>query len=179
MKKQLFDKFPILDLSKYILRELDMDDYLDIYEIYSDNETLKYQTMGCFKGEQDAKDFIEEVLKAYQDKRFVRWAIEMKGDCKLIGLIALYDINVEDGTAKLGYILNRNYWHKSIMYENLKYLIDFLFEKVDLKLLEVQIHPENNDSINLASKLGFIQKEGNKEISSIRKSGILMKLLNN
>ncbi len=163
-----------LENERYILRIVNQRDYLDVYEIYSDEETLKYQMMKPFQSKEEAKDFIKKMLKGYHNKEFIRWAVERKEDHKLIGLLTLKDINNKDKTAELGYILNKKYWHQGIMYETVSHLIDFLFHMLCLKALKVQIHPENTSSINLALALGFIEKKGNDR----KENGVIMELIN-
>ena len=66
-------------------------------------------------------------------------------------------IDDENNSAKIGYILNRQYWNKSVMSHNLQVIIDFLKKETCLKVIQAQIHPDNIGSIKLAEKMGFKQ----------------------
>ncbi len=162
--KQLFDEFPIINSREYLLRKIEIEDYLDVYEIYSDKVALTYQAMDSLKSHEEAKKYIQNILTCYDKKIFLRWVIEDKKTSKVIGLIALHHINVEEKTAQIGYILNRKYWNHKIMTENLSLVLNFLQDKKYFNLIRAEIHPDNLPSIKLAKKLGFIEADYKKDV---------------
>lgn len=139
------------------MRQANLNDIRDILEIYSDEETLKYQAMNTFETREESEKYIQRILNGFENRWFIRWGIEEKTSNKLIGLIALHHIDDENNSAKIGYILNRQYWNKSVMSHNLQSLIDFLKNETSLKIIQAQIHPDNIGSIKLAEKMGFKQ----------------------
>ncbi|MGV8981149.1 hypothetical protein [Clostridium sp.] len=44
-----FDNFPQLESEKFTLREVKEQDYISVYEIYSDEEAVKYQQICAMK----------------------------------------------------------------------------------------------------------------------------------
>ncbi len=186
MKKlyKLFENFPQLELENYILRKLKDLDFTEIFEIYSDAETIKYEGIEPIETEEQSKKYIENILNGYKNKFFIRWGIEDKTNKQIIGLIALHHIDYKNFSSQIGYILNRRYWHKNIMNQSLNEVISFIFNNTEIHRLEVSIHPDNISSIKLAEKLGFLM-EGLLRHSAYNKATetfedrIIMGLVNN
>lgn len=61
--------------------------------------------------------------------------------------------------ADLGYDLRPEYWNSGIMTEALGAVIDFTFNKIQVNRIEASVSNENNASIRVLEKLGFV-KEG-------------------
>lgn len=160
--KELFERFPILYTKNYLLRALEKGDYKQIYEIYKDEDAVRYQGIRAAKSSDEGKKFIEYVNKGYENKQFLRWGICSVSDNTLIGICSLHHIDIFNSVGEVGYMLNKKYWRKNIMSEVMGEVIEFLFHEVKLNRLEASIHPENLASIRLCEKLGFM-REGLKQ----------------
>lgn len=153
-----FNEFPLIELDKFNLRKIRISDFREIYDIYSCEETVKFEGMRILKDEKEAKEFIENILNGYENKYFIRWGLTKKDIDEIIGLVALHHIDYKNYTAQIGYILNRKYWGNNIATEVLFNVIKFIFDKTEIHRLEVSIHPNNNASIRVAEKIGFVRE---------------------
>ena len=158
------DKFPKLDTEKFILREIKFNDYKEFYEIYSNDDAVRYQQMKPIMSLEEAKKAANFFKSAYKNKKIIRWGITNKGNDNIIGFITLHSFDKVNFKADIGYMLNKNYWDKKIMSEVGKVVIDYGFNEIGLHRIEANIHPNNIASINLSLKLGF-RKEGVKKDS--------------
>lgn len=180
----IFEDFPIIELEEYNLRKIKMLDFKEIYNIYSDEETVNFEGIKVIKTEAQAKEYIQNILKGYEKKYFIRWCIARKDSDEVIGLVALHHIDYRNYSAQIGYILNKRYWRKNIMSQVLNAVIKFIFNETEIHRLEAIIHPDNKASLMLAEKLGFI-KEGFKRDSAYNKETqkfediVIMGLINN
>ena len=154
-----FDKFPQIQNESFILSEVKKDDYSSLYEIYSDDETIKYQQIDTMKTIEQSQKSVQSFLQGFINRKFIRWCISRKEDDKVIGLITLHDFDNWNSKTEIGYMLNRKYWGQNIMSEVGREIIKFTFETIRLNRIEASIHPENIASIKLSEKLGF-KKEG-------------------
>ena len=68
-----FNTFPNLESKRFVLREVKEKDYLSIYEIYSDNDTVKYQQMGTMQTMEQAHKSVQAFLRGFENKKFIRW----------------------------------------------------------------------------------------------------------
>lgn len=89
----------------------------------------------------------KEVLESYiEDDN--RWAIELKEEGKVIGSIMLYpDENRGRYYAKsINYYLSEEYWNKGYMTEDIKRVITYVFEEMNIDLLSAFHIPNNSNS---------------------------------
>ncbi|MEK6833465.1 MAG: GNAT family protein [Nanoarchaeota archaeon] len=81
--------------------------------------------------------------------------IELKSNHKLIGEIDIYRVDRFIGKATMGYWLGEYYWRQGIMYEAAQAIIEFAFNKLKLKRIELDTSTKNIPSNGLIKKLGF------------------------
>lgn len=162
------DKFPQLESERFILREIKEQDYLSLYEIYSDADAVKYQQIGAMKTIKQAHQSVQAFLQGFQDKKFIKWCVTSKENDTIIGLITLHSFNFCNAQAEIGFMLNKRYWRQNIMGEVSNEIIRFAFEIIKLNRIEASIHPDNIASIKLSEKLGF-KREGLKKEAAYNK----------
>lgn len=162
----MFMEFPWLETERFILREVRMEDCKDIYDIYCDEEAVRFQGITNMTSIEQAKRSVNFFLNGFVDKKFVKWGIARKEDNKIIGIITLHHIDAWSFRAEIGYMLNRKFWRKHVMSEVAEKVIEYAFKEVELNRIEAHAHPDNIASIKLCEKLGF-QREGLKKQSDI------------
>lgn len=101
-----FDKFPQLESKRFILREVKERDYISLYEIYSDEDAVRYQQISTMKTIEQAQKSVRAFLQGFKNKKFIRWCIATKENDKVIGLITLHDFNNWNSQAEMGFMLN-------------------------------------------------------------------------
>ncbi|MGH4123157.1 MAG: GNAT family N-acetyltransferase [Clostridium sp.] len=167
----IFNEFPMLETERFILREVVETDYPAIYDIYSDEDAVKYQQIKSMSTIEQAKKSVEFFINGFKTKKFIRWCIALKKNDDVIGLITLHDFDIWNSKSEIGYMLNKKYWGQNIMSEVSKKVIDYAFEVIELNRIEALIDPENIASIKLNIKLRF-EKEGlKKEAAYNRRTG--------
>jgi len=162
----MFNRFPSLETSRFILREVSMGDCEDIFDIYCDEEAVRFQGINAIESMEHARKSVNFFRSGFEDKKFVKWCIVKKEDNMVIGIITLHEINIWHLRAEIGYMLNRKYWRQNVMSEVGERILKYAFNEVGFNRIEAYIHPENIASIRLSEKLGF-QKEGLKKKSDI------------
>lgn len=164
--ENLFSSFEKFDIGDYIIRNINENDYVDIYSIYGDREVMRYDMDNLLKSLDDAKNNIKLIHRAISNKWFIRWAVIYKQTNEFIGTIALHHFEFDKKKVQIGYNLKKSYWRKGIMSNVLKSTIDYLQLNSSLEEIEASIDIENIASVMLAEKLGFELKtrENNKLI---------------
>lgn len=148
-----FEDIKNIETTNFKLREIKLEDYEDIYNIYSDEETLKYQCPLPIKSLEEAREYTEKITeKAKKDENFIRGSVTRKDEEKVLGVCSLHK---EGKKIEIGYMLNRLYCRQNIMTEVLANVIDFVKNNLDINTIEASIHPQNIASIKLCEKLGF------------------------
>jgi len=158
----MFKEFPWLETERFILREVSMEDCKDIYDIYCDEEAVKFQGIASMTSMEQAKKSVNFFLNGFVDKKFLKWCIARKEDNKVIGIITLHHIDVWSFRGEIGYMLNKKFWRQNVMSEAGEKIIKYAFNEVGFNRIEAHVHPDNRASIRLCEKLGF-QREGLKK----------------
>jgi RimJ/RimL family protein N-acetyltransferase len=77
----------------------------------------------------------------------------------VIGTTTLFNLNLDNGRAELGYAMASAYWGEGYMHEALQALLSHAFDVMNLRRLEADVDPRNAGSIRTLERLGF-QREG-------------------
>ncbi|MFV8376102.1 GNAT family N-acetyltransferase [Flavobacterium sp. LB1P71] len=158
-----FNPFPNLETERLLLRRIDANDVNEIFALRSNSETMKYIPRPLVKTTEDALEHIAMIDAKIETNEGINWAITLKDDPKLIGLIGHYRIKPEHFRAEIGYMLLPEFNGKGIIPEAVKEAIRYGFEVMQLHSIEAIIHPENFGSEKVLQKSGFVKEAHLKE----------------
>lgn len=153
-----FTPFPNLETERLQLRRVVNSDVNEIFALRSDKETMKYIPRPLVKTKEDALEHIALIDSKIDNNEGINWAITLKNDPKLIGLIGHYRIKPEHYRAEIGYMLLPEYHGKGIITEAIKEVVKFGFEIMKLHSIEAVIDPENFASEKVLQKNGFVKE---------------------
>ena len=154
-----FSPFPNLETERLLLRRVDANDMKEILALRSNPETMKYIPRPLVKTNEDALEHIAMIDSKIESNEGINWAITLKDNPKLIGVIGHYRIKPENYRAEIGYMLLPEYHGKGIISEAVKEAVNYGFNVMKLHSIEAIIDPENHGSARVLEKNGFI-KEG-------------------
>ena len=140
-----------LESERLLLRRFQPDDWPDLHEYLSQEETVKYEPYGVFSEESSQ----EEATQRAQNNDF--WAVSLKSNGKLIG--NLYAAKRDFDTWELGYVFNAKYHGAGYATEAARALVDMLFRSQGAHRVAAMCNPENERSWKLLERLGF-RREG-------------------
>ena len=158
-----FTPFPILETDRLILRRLSAEDVLEIFALRSDKEVMKYIPRPLAKSIEDAQAHIALIDEKIENNEGINWAITLKDNPKLIGIIGHYRIKPEHFRAEIGYMLLPEYQGNGIISEAIKEVVYYGFEVMKLHSIEAIIDPENHASEKVLQKNGFVKEAHLKE----------------
>lgn len=120
--------------------------------------------------EQDAKDYISEILSADENETF---AFAITADNKVIGSIGVFrQKNIHRRTAELGYYIAEEYWGKGIMTEAVIQTCEYVFEKSDIIRIYAEPFAYNTASCRVLEKAGF-QYEGTLRDNAVKNGRVI------
>ncbi|MDR4926198.1 GNAT family N-acetyltransferase [Peribacillus simplex] len=151
--------FPILETELLILRELVEGDALDILKCFSNPEVLRYYGQTPLTNTDQVKQIIRNFSKNFDEKRGIKWGIELKGKKGIIGTIGFQEWSHEHKRAELSYALFPNEWGNGYATEAASKVISYGFKELDLTRIGAVVFIENKASSKLLTNLGF-KKEG-------------------
>jgi [ribosomal protein S5]-alanine N-acetyltransferase len=151
--------FPILETNRLHLREIKPEDAQSIYDCFSKDEVTQYYGQETLTTLEQAQQFVAFFEKNYQEKRGIRWGIQIKGESTLIGTIGFNAWSPKNKRAEIGYELHPAHWRKGYATEAVSKVISYGFEELALTRIGAVVFTDNKPSNDLLVKLGFA-KEG-------------------
>lgn len=151
MEHNNLNNFPELTTERLHLRQLSESDVQEIFLLRSDTLINRYLARKPCKTVADAMEFIQNIKK----NSVFYWAIEQKGNQKLIGTICIFDISKTIKKGEIGFELLAAYQRKGIMREAAEKIIEYCLQVLELKTIDAYTHRDNESSINILKRLNF------------------------
>jgi len=160
-------RFPELRTERLLLRRITKRDRSAIFEIFSDEETLRYYDIDPFQKKQEADELIGFFAERERRGVGIRWAIALPGrgedsdgslwkNSKLIGTCGFNRFERSEARRGIiGYDLAKEYWGRGYVPEAMQAVIRYGFENLGLNRIEAYAEPGNRASIRVLEKLGF------------------------
>ena len=158
-----FNPFHNLETERLILRRVDKNDIKEVLALRSNPETMKYIPRPLLKNNEDALAQIAMIDEKIESNEGINWAITIKGDPRLIGVIGHYRIQKENYRAEIGYMILPEYNGKGIVTEAVREAVKYGFDVMKLHSIEAVIEPGNLASAKVLEKNGFIKEAHLKE----------------
>lgn len=147
----------VLETERLRFRRLEISDAEDLFRIYSDTEVMKFMGESPPSIEAERNNIEAHIKKYYQTGSFGFWATIFKESGKFIGRCGLLTSQIAGkDEIEIGYLLDRNFWGKNLATEAACGILDFAFQRLDLKRIVAVIHPENLASKKVAEKAGMV-----------------------
>jgi [ribosomal protein S5]-alanine N-acetyltransferase len=158
-----FSPFPILETNRLILRRVLPTDVKEMFELRSNPETMKYIPRPLLTNHEEALAHIKMMDDKIETNEGINWAITLKGENKMLGVIGHYRIKPEHYRAEVGYMILPEYHGKGITTEAVQCVVDYGFNTMQLHSIEGVIDPENGASERILQKCGFVKEAHFKE----------------
>lgn len=159
---------PVIETPRLILRKLRLMDAADMLEYTSDREIALSTLNIPLELLVDSVYEIEDALEGYANNSLLDWAIEYRGDGRMIGRIGLLNYHMGHARADLGYALNRKYWGQGLATEAARAVIDFGFGTLRLNRIGAFVLPDNAASMRVLAKIGMQHEGIQREVNAIR-----------
>ena len=145
----------ILQTQRLTLREMTLDDLPHISKILQDAETMTAYE-GPFSDEE-TYTWVKRQLERYRKEGIGLWAVILNDTGELIGQCGISLQNVEgEKIPEIGYLFNRQYWHKGYAIEAAKACLDYGFNTLSLPELFTIVRDTNIPSMNVAIRNGMV-----------------------
>jgi len=150
---------PIITTERVVLRWVSEDDIDSLYEVFSDPQVMRYWATPPYTRREAAVELQREIASGNESGTMLKWGLALRDSDRLIGTTTLFNLNLDNERAEIGYALGRAHWGKGYMNEALQGLLTHAFEVMQLRRLEADVDPRNANSIRTLERLGF-QREG-------------------
>ena len=150
-----FLPFQNLESERLLLRQITLDDVSAVFALRSNPETMKYIPRPLVTTIEEVTNHIKMIQDKIETNEGINWAITLKGDPKMIGIIGHYRIRWEHFRSEIGYMLLPEYHGKGIVTEAIQLMIHYGFNEMRIHSLEAIIAPENSASARVLEKNNF------------------------
>ena len=146
-----------LETERLALRRLRKDEAQDIFDNWaSDDEVARFWSWDAHRDIEETQGLLDGWVGQYEDEKYYHWAIEPKETGKNGGFIYLTDINDEDGTCSVHYLVSRKFWNMGFATEALGRLLDFALNEVGFEKVYSYHHEDNAASGRVMEKAGMV-----------------------
>ncbi|MGB5382982.1 MAG: GNAT family N-acetyltransferase [Lutimonas sp.] len=142
------------------LRALEPEDLDFLFEVENDVKNWEVSTTQKPFSRKDLKDYLLNSNKDIYEVKQLRLVIERKSDNKSVGLIDLFDFDPYNKRAGLGILIKEEFQHMGFASSSIELFNDYAFRYVDLNQIYAHVPANNNASVALFTKMGFV-KSGN------------------
>lgn len=165
MNEQIFNKFPVLETERIMIRQMHKTDIDVIYDFNSCSDSLKYIIREPFKTKEEASDKLSFFLSGIEDKSAFWWVFTLKETGENIGYGGLFDISQVHNRTEIGYGLIKKYWHKGYMSEIISEILNFGISTAQFHKIYGTVIFGNKTSVRLLEKNNFVKEAHFKEHS--------------
>ena len=139
-----------------ILRKVRREDAPLYFErIGSREKVTRYMLFMPHRSIADSVETIGNVLRRYESGRCYRWAIALKEDDSIIGIIELLRFDEAEGSCSFAYMIGDEFWGRGYGTQALKAALDFGFEQMELNAVEADHMAANPASGAVMRKAGM------------------------
>ena len=153
-----FHPFKNLESKRLLLRRVIETDVDEIFELRSNPETMKFIPRPLAKTKEDALVHFKTINENIENNKGINWAITLKGNPKLIGIIGHYRIQPENHRCEIGYMILPQYNGHGIVTEAIKLVLEYGFDDLQMHSIEAVIDSENKASERGLQKNGFVKE---------------------
>lgn len=150
---------PVITTPRVVLRWISENDIDGLYDVFSDPQVMRYWSTAPLPNREAAAAMQREIADGNLRDTMMKWGLALRESNHIIGTTTLFNLNLDNGRAEIGYAMGRAYWGKGYMHEALQALLSHAFEVLELRRLEADVDPRNAASIRTLERLGF-QREG-------------------
>ena len=150
---------PTINANRVSLRWISEEDVDALYRIFSNTEVMRYWGTPPLADRNAAVKLLQEIHDGFRLQTSLKWGIARRTDDALIGTASLFNLNLDNHRAEIGYCLDRPQWGNGYMNEALQALLAYGFRELALHRIEADVDPRNSASLQTVERLGF-QREG-------------------
>ncbi len=153
-----FHPFKNLETDRLLLRRVAANDVNEIMELRGNPETMKFVPRPLVTNLEQAMAHFKLIDDKIENNEGINWAITLKGNDQLIGIMGHYKIQPEHYRSEVGYMILPQYHGQGITAEALKAVLAYGFDDMQLHSVEAILDAENHASERVLQKSGFVKE---------------------
>lgn len=154
-----FNEKYILENDRVLLRALEEDDFQNLLPFSLNEPEIWQYSLIRADGEDNLQNYIALACKARNEEKEYPFIVFDKLKNQYAGVTRLYDIQPKNKTLQIGYTWYGKDFQGTGLNKHCKYLLlEFAFEKLDIKRIEFRADAQNQRSIQAMKSLGCTEE---------------------
>jgi len=150
-----FDPFPVLETERLVLRRPNEGDIDEVFKYRGDKELMRYIPHRYATERSQVVEMLETIDKSINSGEGINWAVTLKGDDTIIGMVGYVRFVKNHYRAEIGYMLHTPHHGKRITDEAMNAVIAYGFDVLQLHSIEAIVNYENVASKKILERNGF------------------------
>lgn len=161
----------IIETERLYLRELEMDDQMQLSKVLSDPESMQYYSHPF--NQEEVKNWIKWNMKNYKQEKHGLWAVILKEGDTFVGDCGITMQNIDDERLpEIGFHIIKEYWNKGYATEAAFACKEYAFNILGYPKIFSYTTLQNIPSQKVAEKIGmetykFFEKNGEQQIVQV------------
>jgi RimJ/RimL family protein N-acetyltransferase len=149
---------PELRTPRLRLREIRADDADALWEIHSDPGVMRYWSTPAWTRREQATERVAFVRGQRERAEVYAWAVADAASDRMIGSIALFELDLAHARASVGYSLHPAWHGRGLAQEAVRAVLAWAIDVRGLQRIEADADPRNAPSCRLLERLGFVRE---------------------
>lgn len=167
---KIFRPFPIIETPRLILRRMEKQDCVDMYEYACREETTRYLLWNPHPSIAYTKSYLTMVQRMYRSGGYYDWAVVERENGRMIGTCGFAKLDERHSVGEIGYVLNQAFRHKGYAAEAASAVIEFGFCRLGLNRIEGRYMAENEASRRVMEHCGMTYEGTLRQLMLVRGS---------
>ncbi|WP_040856354.1 GNAT family N-acetyltransferase [Phyllobacterium sp. YR531] len=148
-------KFPTMITPRLRLRQFESKDDKGLHACLGNHDLVRYWDFAPCKNIQETRGWVRALAKTIQPYSAIAWAVADIQNDECIGMINYHHREAHSRRLEIGYILQADYHGRGLMTEAVQQMMTHCVDQLKTRRIAAIIHPDNDPSIRLATRLGF------------------------
>jgi ribosomal-protein-alanine N-acetyltransferase len=152
--------FPNIQTQRLRLRRFEPKDDAGLHACIGDANLVRYWDFSACRNIQETRSWVRILAKTVNTDDAVAWAVALKETDDCIGMVNYHHREARSRRLEIGYILRAEWHGRGLMGEAVQGVMSHCISKLNTHRIAALIHPENEPSIRLVTRLGFTFEGG-------------------
>lgn len=145
-----------METDRLLLRKYEVIDAEDMFRNWlTDPEVSKFWGWKPHENLKETQLLLQGWISDYAKMDYYHWVIVVKELSEAVGYIYLNEINCDEKSACIHYLISRRYWNQGIMTEACKAVLAYSFNKIGICKIHTHHHIDNPASGKVMQKSGM------------------------